>query len=105
MLSLIGIPLTGGFFAKFYVFSAALQSNLVWLTVIGLVNSAIAAYYYLRLVVVMYMQEGDDSMPLIPMTGYVALALFLAAGATLYLGILPGHILGLATRGAHDLMR
>ena len=105
MLSLIGIPLTGGFFAKFYVFSAALQSHLVWLTIIGLINSGIAAYYYLRLVVVMYMQEGDDSMPLIPVTGYVAVALFLAASATLYLGIFPGHVLGLATRGAHDLMR
>jgi NADH-quinone oxidoreductase subunit N len=104
MLSLIGIPLTGGFFAKFYVFSAALQSNLVWLTVIGLVNSAVGAYYYLRLVVVMYMREGDDSMPMIPVTGYVAAALILTAGATVYLGIFPGHILGLATRGAQDLL-
>src|SRR5207302_10991344 len=57
MLSLIGIPLTGGFFAKYYVFSAALQNNLVWLTIIGVVNSAVAAYYYLRLIVVMYMRE------------------------------------------------
>jgi len=105
MLSLIGIPLTGGFFAKFYVFSAALQSNLVWLTVIGLVNSAVGAYYYLRLVVVMYMQEGDDSMPLIPVTKYVAAALILTAGATIYLGVVPGRILGLATRGAQDLLR
>ena len=52
LLSLIGIPVTGGFFAKFYVFSAALQSNLVWLTIIGVVNSAIGAYYYLRIIVV-----------------------------------------------------
>src|SRR5207253_8775696 len=66
MLSLIGIPLTGGFFAKFYVFSAALKANLVWLTIIGLVNSAVAAYYYLRLIVVMYMKEGDDSVQIVP---------------------------------------
>ncbi len=57
LLSLIGIPVTGGFFAKFYVFSAALQSNLVWLTIIGVINSAIAAYYYLRIIVYMYMRD------------------------------------------------
>ena len=47
VFSLIGVPLTGGFFGKFYVFQAALNSHLVWLTIIGLLNSAIAAYYYL----------------------------------------------------------
>ncbi len=57
LLSLIGIPITGGFFAKFYVFSAALQSNLVGLTIIGVINSAIAAYYYLRIIVYMYMRD------------------------------------------------
>ena len=57
LISLIGIPITGGFFAKFYVFSAALQSNLVGLTIIGVINSAIAAYYYLRIIVYMYMRD------------------------------------------------
>src|SRR5258708_10777515 len=57
MLSLIGIPLTGGFYAKYYVFNAALQSNFVWLTVIGVVNSAVASYYYLRLIVVMTVSQ------------------------------------------------
>ena len=51
LLSLIGIPMTGGFFAKFYVFSAAMKANLIWLTIIGVVNSAIGAYYYLRIIV------------------------------------------------------
>ena len=51
LLSLIGIPMTGGFFAKFYVFSAALQANLVGLTIIGVINSAVGAYYYLRIIV------------------------------------------------------
>src|SRR6185503_10641801 len=75
LLSLIGIPATGGFFAKFYVFNAALQSNLVWLTVIGLVNSAVAAYYYLRLVVVMYMyepQSGEETLQLKAAPGLTA---------------------------------
>ncbi|MCU1308217.1 MAG: NADH-ubiquinone oxidoreductase chain [Acidobacteriaceae bacterium] len=105
MLSLIGIPLTGGFFAKFYVFSAALKANLVWLTIIGLVNSAVAAYYYLRLIVVMYMKDGDDSVQLTPVPFAVASALLIAAGLTIYLGIMPGRVLEYATRSAQDLMR
>src|SRR5947208_4608025 len=60
LLSLIGIPITGGFFAKFYVFSAALQANLVGLVIIGVLNSAVGAYYYLRVMVVMYMREPRE---------------------------------------------
>ncbi len=62
MLSLIGVPLTGGFFGKFYIFKAALESHLVWLTVLGLLNSAVAAYYYLRILVVMYMKEPSEAV-------------------------------------------
>ena len=62
LLSLIGVPLTGGFFGKFYIFKAALDANLVWLTVLGLLNSAVAAYYYLRILVVMYMREPGESV-------------------------------------------
>ena len=50
----MGIPFTGGFFGKFYVFASALHSGLVWLTIIGLVNSGIAVYYYLRPLVSVY---------------------------------------------------
>ena len=57
LLSLIGVPLTGGFFGKFYIFKAALDADLVWLAILGLLNSAVAAYYYLRILVVMYMKE------------------------------------------------
>jgi NADH-quinone oxidoreductase subunit N len=61
LLSLIGVPLTGGFFGKFYIFKAALESNLVWLTVLGLLNSAVGACYYLRILVMMYMQEPGEA--------------------------------------------
>ena len=61
MLSLIGVPLTGGFFGKFYIFKAALESHLVLLTVLGLLNSAVAAYYYLRILVMMYMHEPSKA--------------------------------------------
>jgi NADH-quinone oxidoreductase subunit N len=104
LLSLIGIPATGGFFGKLMVFTAALKSNLVWLTIIGVVNSAIAAYYYLRLIVVMYMREGDDSVPLVRVPAAVTATLVIAAGLTIYLGVLPTRVFGWATQGALNLL-
>jgi len=105
LLSLIGIPITGGFFAKFYVFSAALQANLVGLVIIGVLNSAVASYYYLRLIVVMYMREAREDLPLprIPLGLGTALAVSLAA--TIYLGVLPGRVLDYAARTAAEWAR
>src|SRR5438270_7405966 len=91
LLSLIGIPITGGFFAKFYVFSAALRANLVWLTLIGVLNSAVGAYYYLRIIVVMYMRESREEIPVAPVSFALASALAVSVFATLYLGILPNR--------------
>ena len=54
LISLIGIPFTGGFFGKFYVFSAAIHSGFIWLAILGLINSGIAAFYYLRVVAALY---------------------------------------------------
>jgi len=105
LLSLIGIPITGGFFAKFYVFSAALQANLVGLTIIGVLNSAVGAYYYLRIIVMMYMREARESLPLAPIPFGVSAALAISALATIYLGILPGRVLEYASRSAADLLR
>ena len=104
LLSLIGIPMTGGFFAKFYVFSAALRANLVWLTLIGVVNSAIGAYYYLRIIVVMYMRESRKEVPVTPIPLGLGLALALSILATLYLGILPNRVLQIAQRSAQNLI-
>src|SRR5260370_28134143 len=90
MLSLIGVPLTGGFFGKFYIFKAALQSNLVWLTVLGLINSAISSYYYLNIIVVMYMNDpGEATRELEPMPIPLKAALLLPVIGTLILGIFP----------------
>lgn len=103
LLSLIGIPITGGFFAKFYVFSAALQSNLVWLTIIGVINSAIAAYYYLRLIVVMYMREARQELPVARVPFGLGVALAACIVSTIYLGVLPGRVLNFAIRSAQQL--
>src|SRR5207302_1984147 len=75
LLSLIGIPMTGGFFAKFYVFTSAVTAILSWLTLIGVLNSAIGAYYYLRIIVVMYMREPRKEVPVAPIPLGLGLAL------------------------------
>jgi NADH-quinone oxidoreductase subunit N len=101
LLSLIGVPLTGGFFGKFYIFKAALDANLVWLTVLGLLNSAVAAYYYLRILVVMYMNEPIDSADeLLPAGPAMKVAVYGSAVGTLLLGIFPSFVLDFATKAA-----
>jgi len=93
LLSLIGIPMTGGFFAKFYVFSAAMRSHLTWLTLIGVVNSGLGSYYYLRLIVRMYFYEAETDAPT-PRVGFgVVAAIAISLIAVLWLGLLPNRIL------------
>jgi NADH-quinone oxidoreductase subunit N len=104
LMSLIGIPITGGFFAKFYVLSAALKSNLVGLTIILVLNSALGAYYYLRIIVMMYMREPRDEVPVTPVPAAAGLAIAVCVLATLYLGVLPGPVLDYAARGARQLV-
>jgi NADH-quinone oxidoreductase subunit N len=101
LLSLIGVPLTGGFFGKFYIFRAAIESNLTWLTILGLLNSAVAAYYYLRLLVVMYMHEPSEATTrLEPINAGLGTALILPAIGTVLLGVLPNFVLGFARNAA-----
>jgi NADH-quinone oxidoreductase subunit N len=105
LLSLIGIPITGGFVAKFYVFSAALQSNMVGLVILGVLNSAVASYYYLRLIVVMYMREPRGEVPISSVPAGVRAALALSLAATIYLGVLPGRVLDYAGRAVAEWSR
>jgi len=104
LLSLIGIPITGGFFAKFYVFTAAMQSNLIGLTIIGVINSAVAAYYYLRLIVFMYMREPREEVPVTPVPVGLGFALGLSLAITIYLGVQPTRVLDYAQKSV-DLLR
>jgi NADH-quinone oxidoreductase subunit N len=78
---------------------------MVWLTVIGLVNSAVASYYYLRLIVVMYMREPSltEAETPSPATPAMRVALVIAAIATIYLGVIPGRVFDYASRGAANL--
>jgi NADH-quinone oxidoreductase subunit N len=96
LLSLLGLPVTAGFFAKFYIFKAAVNSHLIWLAILMAVNSIIGAYYYLRVIVVMYMREPSaetaSSAPVrFPLS--VNLVLTVAAVGTVYFGLFPNQVL------------
>ena len=98
LLSLIGIPAFGGFFAKFYVFAEAARENLIGLLVIGVINSAIASYYYLRIIVVMYMRDPREETPVASVPPGLGLALGLSLAVTIVLGVFPRPVLDYLTR-------
>jgi len=96
LLSLLGLPVTAGFFGKFYIFKAAVNSHLIWLAVLMAVNSVIGAYYYLRVIVVMYMREGSaEAMAAAPVRFPLAVNVVLAVTAigTVYFGLFPNQVL------------
>ena len=107
LVSLVGIPFTGGFFGKFYSFSAAVDGGAVALAIIGLLNSGLAAAYYLRLALVAAQrpeENGVKSTAPEPQVGFAVMAaLAMAVLATLVLGIVPNEILHAAESGAHTL--
>jgi NADH-quinone oxidoreductase subunit N len=107
LLSLIGIPFTGGFFGKFYVFSAAIHHGNLWLAIIGLLNSGVACFYYLRLLAAVYTRPGTDSVRLDQLRRIsvpAAIGLVLAAIATLTLGILPNGAVSFAEYASHSTL-
>lgn len=93
MLSLIGLPPTAGFIGKFYIFRSVLDAGLIGLALVGVITSLISAYYYLRVVVVMYMREGE---PEVRSELWLNTTLWVTAIGTFILGILPGPLLALA---------
>ena len=103
LLSLLGLPVTAGFLGKFYIFNAALASRLIWLAILLAINTIIAAFYYLRVIVVMYMREPNQTWAPTPMPWAVTFVLVVAAAGTFYLGLFPGRIMALATQAALSL--
>ncbi len=91
MFALAGIPPTGGFFAKYYVFSAAVDRGMTSLAVIGVLNSAVSLYYYLRVIVAMYMRKREEPLPVHADLG-VRVVLVGALVAVLWLGFGPAGI-------------
>jgi NADH-quinone oxidoreductase subunit N len=92
MFSLAGIPPTAGFFAKYYVFSAAVSQGLVWLVVVGVLNSALSLYYYLRVVVVMYFETSEVDAPVYDDLG-VKIVLVFAIFLVFWLGLGPSSVI------------
>jgi NADH-quinone oxidoreductase subunit N len=101
LLSLLGLPVTAGFFGKFYIFKAAVNSNLIWLAVLMAINSVIGSYYYLRVIVVMYMRESSAeaaaAAPIgIPLSVSVVLAV--TAIGTILFGVMPNPVINFLLR-------
>ncbi|MBI4288602.1 MAG: NADH-quinone oxidoreductase subunit N [Chloroflexi bacterium] len=92
LISLTGLPPTAGFVAKIYLFNAALQSGLLWLVIVGVLNSVISAYYYLRVVKTMYLGEPASTERL-SSSGPLRVALTASCFGVLFLGVLPNTVI------------
>jgi NADH-quinone oxidoreductase subunit N len=93
LLSLLGIPLTAGFMGKVMVFTNAVRQGYVWLVVIGVLNSALSAYYYLRLIIVMFFRERNAPWDAPRLPASIVLALVLTIAGVLYLGLFPERVM------------
>jgi NADH-quinone oxidoreductase subunit N len=101
LLAFAGIPLTSGFTAKFGVFAAAIGGGQLWLVIAGVVTSAILAFPYLRVVVMMWLSEPGESTPTVSIPGALtAAALVIGVLATLLLGVVPSPLLDMTNRAA-----
>jgi NADH-quinone oxidoreductase subunit N len=104
LFSLAGMPPTAGFLGKYVVFQAAIESERYVLAVIGMLNAVIAAYYYLRVIVLMYMRESETDEAPLPVTPATALVIAVSAFGVLYLGLAPGRLLELVRGLASSLI-
>jgi NADH-quinone oxidoreductase subunit N len=108
VLSLLGMPPTAGFFGKYYVFSAAVQAGgpMIWLAVLGVLASAVGAYYYLKVIVYLFMREPEEDQPIaVPMQSiYVTVALVLAGYYVVKMGITPSRYLDWAVSAASSFV-
>jgi NADH-quinone oxidoreductase subunit N len=103
MFSLTGIPPLAGFVGKFYIFKSAVQAGLVWLAVVGVMFSAISAYFYLRVIMVMYMSEPKAPIELSTAPS-LALALAISATAVIVIGVYPTNLLTFARASIVGIM-
>jgi len=95
LISLTGLPPASGFMGKFFIFSSAAQNGLIWLVIIAAINSVISAYYYFRVIKVMWFGEANKTAK-VASSGALRLALFLCCAGVLALGIVPGSVMNLA---------
>jgi NADH-quinone oxidoreductase subunit N len=96
LFSLMGLPPTAGFAGKFYIFAGAIKAGYIWLAVIGVLNSAISLYYYLRVMVYMYFRDAEEDYAWVSMPASVVISIVIAIIGVFYLGIVPGDVMELA---------
>jgi NADH-quinone oxidoreductase subunit N len=93
LLSLGGFPPLGGFIAKWYVLTAAVQAGYAGLAIVGVLTSVISVFFYLRVVVMMYMTSAAQPIRFPPVPRVAGVALVASAAIVLYLGVLPARVL------------
>jgi NADH-quinone oxidoreductase subunit N len=96
LFSLMGIPPTAGFAAKFYIFAGAVEAGYIWLVVLGVLNSAISLYYYLRIMVYMYFRDPAEDYAWVSMNTGAMISIVVAIIGVFYLGVLPGAVMDMA---------
>jgi NADH-quinone oxidoreductase subunit N len=96
LFSLMGIPPTAGFTGKFYIFAGAVNAGFIWLAVLGVLNSAVSLYYYLRIMVFMYFKDPEEEFEWVKLTPGATVCVVISVIAVLYMGIIPGGIMSLA---------
>jgi NADH-quinone oxidoreductase subunit N len=104
MFSLAGIPPTAGFVGKFYIFSSAVKAGYIGLAIIGVLNSALSVYFYLRVTVMMYMRNPEKEFAKLDLSPAMVIALIIAVLGTLQMGITPSRYLDLARQSILALM-
>jgi NADH-quinone oxidoreductase subunit N len=96
LFSLMGLPPTAGFAGKFYIFAGAIKAGYIWLAVLGVLNSAVSLYYYLRVMVFMYFKDPQEDFGWVSINAATAVSIIIAIAGVLWLGVLPGPVMELA---------
>jgi NADH-quinone oxidoreductase subunit N len=96
LFSLMGIPPTAGFAGKFYIFAGAVEAGYIWLAILGVLNSAISLYYYLRIMVYMYFRDPAEDYAWVSMNAGAMITIVIAIAGVVYLGVLPSVVMNMA---------
>jgi NADH-quinone oxidoreductase subunit N len=96
LFSLMGLPPTAGFIGKFYIFAGAVKAGYIWLAVLGVLNSAVSLYYYLRVMVQMYFKSPEEDFAWVSINTPVAISIVISLAGVLYLGVFPNAVMNLA---------
>jgi NADH-quinone oxidoreductase subunit N len=92
----MGLPPSAGFSGKFFIFAGAVEAGYIWLAVIGVLNSAVSLYYYLRVMVYMYFRDPVEDYAWVSLPAAAVISIVIALIGVVYLGIIPGDVMELA---------